>query len=170
MYVTDYLILAALALAGLIYYAARLPRVSGDRVIADQLSGTLGKALTWLEEQGYTVLLYRPTANLLMKASGREYESELKADFLVRRGVRQFVVIVKRGKLWSGRLTTKRIRQRLLEYQYAFAGRPILFIELNDGRERVIDFQALEGRRKKRLLTGAVLLSFFALAALWWLQ
>jgi len=167
LYATDYIILAALVLAGLVYYLASQPRVSGESASSDKLTGQLGQAHDWLESQGYAVLLQKPTAGVQLRVGDRSYDHRLRADFLVRKRGRQFAVIVKRGKKWDARVTSKRMRQRFLEIQNAFGGLPVLFVEVDRERGRVIDFQPVVLRRRRALVAGVVLVSIIALSLLW---
>jgi len=143
VYTADYIILALLGLAGFWYYVRRRPRIAGEAFNRETLRGTLRRAADWLEEQGYTVLLSRPTARLVMQGDRRAMNFRVQADFLVRRQGRQYVVVLKRGRHWGARLSNRRVRQRLLEYQFAFWDRPLLVVDLERQNARVVHFRCL---------------------------
>jgi hypothetical protein len=126
------------------------------------------QAHQWLTYNGYNVVLYKPTAQLTMQADDSEYERDLTADFLVRRGRQEYIVIVKRGKKWNARITSRTIQRQLLELHSAFAGRPVLFLELKRDRAREIAYSAHTTRQRTVLVVAGIAAAVSLIGLVWW--
>ena len=92
------------------------------------------QAAKLLENYGYTVLGHQVETRYEVLVDGKPTEVLLRADYLVSRGGRQFIVEVKSGQV-APRLDTAATRRQLLEYRVAFQVDGVLLV---DGEERQV--------------------------------
>lgn len=82
-----------------------------------------------LRKRGYIVLEAQVRRPVTMMIDGALYESFIKADYLVERAGRRYLVEVKTGKQADPHLPN--VRRQLFEYQNIFHTDGILFIDMN---------------------------------------
>lgn len=87
------------------------------------------EAETLLRRHGYTILDAQVRKPVTMTIDGEMYESFIKADYVVEKGSRRYLVEVKTGKQANVRLPN--VRRQLFEYQNIFHTDGILFIDMN---------------------------------------
>ncbi|NMA54635.1 MAG: hypothetical protein GX952_01725 [Firmicutes bacterium] len=96
------------------------------------------EAANLLERQGFQIVSRQPTASSLVYINGKPRTTTIRADFIVKKGWRKYVVEVKSGHTHS-RLTA-RTRRQLLEYQLAFRANSILLVNMNKKTWQEISF------------------------------
>lgn len=79
--------------------------------------------------RGYTILEAQVRRPVVMHVDGERIESFIKADYLVSKGGRTYLVEVKTGKQANVRLPN--VRRQLFEYQNIFQTDGILFMDMN---------------------------------------
>lgn len=82
-----------------------------------------------LLREGYTILEAQVRRPVVMTVDGERVESYIKADYLVAKNGRDYLVEVKTGKQANVRLP--QVRRQLFEYQNIFHTDGILFIDMN---------------------------------------
>ena len=82
-----------------------------------------------LMRRGYTILEAQVRRPVVMHVDGERIESFIKADYLVSKGGRTYLVEVKTGKQANVRLPN--VRRQLFEYQNIFQTDGILFMDMN---------------------------------------
>ncbi len=113
----DYLVLAVLAVAGMVVWLWRRPGTRAGR--PEDLSGKAEKAWKHLKEQGYTFAGASPEIPVRMWVEGRLQETSVRGDLLVRRSGRRYLALTDR-QLLRGRLNSLRARQQLMALMWAF--------------------------------------------------
>lgn len=99
------------------------------RAVARRAQSGENRAEKLLAQRGYTILDAQVRRPVVMSVDGERVESFIKADYLVRKGGRDFLVEVKTGKQANVRLPN--VRRQLFEYQNIFQTDGILFIDMN---------------------------------------
>lgn len=97
------------------------------------------QAANLLEQKGFNIIRYQPTAASLAYVNGKAHTTTIRADFLARKGWRTYVVEVKSGRT-AGRLNA-RTRRQLLEYQFAFQPDRILLVDMNNKSFKQVSFR-----------------------------
>lgn len=138
----DYIIIAAFAGLYLLYKIVRdwygireAPRKIDD------------KAAEMLREEGYFIQARAAVKFVDFNIDGRNHRQKVKADLVVRRGLKKYVVEVNARDGSSVRNSD--IRRRLLEYQIAFAPNGILTVDMERDKIRLI---TVNNRRRLLLL------------------
>jgi hypothetical protein len=127
--VQDWVLLAAAAVALLVWYVRKGRRIRGR---APQKENS--RAVQLLEEAGYQVLAHKPSVEVRMEIDGGNSRFELKSDYLVARDGRRYLVCLHRdGK--PLRLQSKAWRNALLRDVLAFRVAGIVVV--NTDRETV---------------------------------
>lgn len=106
-------------------------------------------AAEMLQEHGYRVTARAAVKFIDFDIGGRDHRQRVKADLVVRRGLKKFVVEVNAKA--AGGVRNADIRRRLLEYQVAFGPDGILAVDLDRGTIREI---RISNRRKLLKLLG----------------
>jgi hypothetical protein len=101
------------------------------------------RALRLLRRRGYRVLAREVRAKVRVRVDGRTLEYDVRADALVRRWWRRYVVEIKTGG--SATPANRATRRQLLEYACAFRCRGVLLVDADGGRIRRVEF-GLPGR------------------------
>lgn len=92
-----------------------------------------------LEAEGYKLIQTSPTANLSMQVDGRSNVHGVKAEFVVRKGNKNYVVKLRRGTL-SKRLQAIASRRQLLEIFYTYNVKALLLLDLERETIKTISF------------------------------
>ena len=118
------------------------------RAVARRAQSGENRAEKLLAQRGYTILDAQVRRPVVMSVDGERVESFIKADYLVRKDGRDFLVEVKTGKQANVRLPN--VRRQLFEYQN------ILFIDMNkyDIIEVAFDDPATSALPLKSFLSG----------------
>lgn len=124
------------------------------RAVARRAQSGENRAEKLLAQRGYTILDAQVRRPVVMSVDGKRVESFIKADYLVRKDGRDFLVEVKTGKQANVRLPN--VRRQLFEYQNIFQTDGILFIDMNkyDIIEVAFDDPATSALPLKSFLSG----------------
>ena len=97
-------------------------------------------AKKFLEQQGYTIIATQLRIPIITKIDGRNYKNHIKADFIVKKERRKYVVEVKTGEQVE-RPTSADIRRQLLEYYLIYRTDGVLLLDMTNKKLYNIDFQ-----------------------------
>lgn len=120
---TDYYVLLALAAVLVLVWVLRRPGLRTRR--PGDLSGKAAKAWQHLSQKGYSYAGAEPRASVGLRVDGRVQETEVRADLLVRRWGRRYVVLTDR-QLLRGRLQSLKARHQLMSILWAFGAHAII--------------------------------------------
>ena len=98
------------------------------------------KALELLAEAGFEVVKTKPVVKVEMEIDDRPNPFEIKADYLVSRSGRRYVVLVRRDNK-SVRLQSKMWRNTLLREVLAFGAAGILVLNVEKETLHVVRFR-----------------------------
>ncbi len=107
------------------------------------------KAAGMLAEHGYRTTAKAAVRTIYFTIGERKHRQQVKADLIVRRGLRKYVVEVNARDGSSVRNAD--IRRRLLEYQVAFSPDAIIAFDADRNRLRVIK---VSNRRRLLIFLG----------------
>lgn len=149
-----WLVVGALFGACCLQYLWKKLRQHERRAVAKRAQTGESDAEKLLRRQGYTILDAQVRRPVGMTVDGERVESFIKADYLVRKSGRIFLVEVKTGKQANVRLPN--VRRQLFEYQNIFHTDGILFIDMNkyDIIEVAFDDPATSALPLKSFLSG----------------
>jgi hypothetical protein len=94
-----------------------------------------------LRAAGYEILERQVQGAWTLRADGEPLSVALRADLLVAKGARRFIVEVKTGKL-APRLDHAPTRRQLLEYRMAFDVDGVLLVDAEANRIVLVDLDA----------------------------
>ncbi|NLN07366.1 MAG: hypothetical protein GX167_07090 [Firmicutes bacterium] len=123
MSVKDWIILALLCLAALIWWV----RSRRERIVGRSPGRSHTKVVALLEEEGYEVLGARPRLTVQMEIDGTTYPFDLSCDLLAKKHGLLFLVKVRRDA-GKGRLQSKQWRSSLLRDVLAFRTNGIVVV------------------------------------------
>lgn len=149
----DYIIIAAFVGLFLLYRVAR--DWYGFRETPRRIDN---KAADMLREEGYFIQARAAVKFIDFDIEGRLHRQKVKADLVVRRGLKKYVVEVNAKD--GGSVRNADIRRRLLEYQIAFAPNGILTVDLDRDKIRLTTVS-----NRHRLLTMLALGAALSLGA-----
>ncbi|MDW7683167.1 MAG: hypothetical protein SCK29_03485 [Bacillota bacterium] len=125
MEVKDWLILGLLVIAFLVWWFRRnFRRISGKK---PGRSNT--RTVQFLQDAGYDVLKAKPIIRVKMEIDGKPHPFELKADYLVSKSGRRYLVRVRRDNK-AVRLQSKMWRNSLLRDVLAYRAGGILIVNV----------------------------------------
>lgn len=127
----DYIIIASFAFLLLLYKVVR--DWYGTRDVPRRIDE---KAADLLREEGYRVLARAAVKFIDFDIEGKVHRQKVKADLVVRRGIKKYVVEVNAKD--SGSVRNADIRRRILEYKIAFAPQGIITVDMDRERMRII--------------------------------
>jgi len=110
------------------------------RMACSRRAGRRGetRALRLLRRRGYRVLAREVRATVRVRVDGHDVDYDVRADALVRRWWRRYVVEIKTG---GGATPANRAtRRQLLEYACAFGVRGVLLVDADGGRIHRVTF------------------------------
>ncbi len=120
------------------------------------------EAAIYLQDAGFIVLGTQVASTYTLTVDERPMDIDVRADLVVEKGARRFVVEVKTGKL-APRLDTPATRRQLLEYQLAFEVDGVLLFDAEARALRAISFPE-RAARSSRGKSGWLVLAIAALA------
>jgi hypothetical protein len=112
-------------------------------------------ALTWLREMGFDVLGAQVAAQYPLLIDGAAKTIGVRADYLVAKDNRRYVVEVKTGAL-APRIETPATRRQLLEYLVVFEVDGALLLDVDARSLREIAFPQLQTGATPAPRTGAL--------------
>lgn len=116
------------------------------------------KAAELLKEEGYYVQALAAVKFIDFDIEGRRHRQKVKADLVVRQGLRKYIVEVNAKE--GGSVRNADIRRRILEYQIAFAPHGILTVDLDKGNIKLITIN-----NRRWLVSALALATAFSLGA-----
>jgi hypothetical protein len=99
-----------------------------------------------LEGLGYELLGAQVSASYPVQVDDAVYTARVRADYLVGRSGRRYVVEVKTGAL-APRIETSATRRQLLEYRVAFAVDGVLLVDADQGHVHAVAFPLADATR-----------------------
>lgn len=136
MELKDWLILCLIVGGSVYYWLRRRPgRISGAKA-----GKSSSRARTVLEEAGYEIVRIKPSVTVRMEIDGRPYPFEMKADFLVSRKGRRYLVRIRRDSK-QARLQSKMWRGAHLRDTLAFRADGILVLNLEKETVQEVHFR-----------------------------
>lgn len=121
------------------------------------------EAARYLQNAGFSILGTQVAATYVLDVDDAPMPVEVRADLVVEKAARRFVVEVKTGKV-APRLDTAATRRQLLEYQLAFDVDGVLLFDAEAETLRTVTFPETRARHAKS--SWPVLLLALASAAL----
>ncbi len=107
------------------------------------------EAAIYLRDAGFTVQGAQVASTYTLLVDGEPMPIDVRADLVVAKGARRFVVEVKTGKV-APRLDTPATRRQLLEYQLAFDVDGVLLFDAEACALRTIAFPEPPARSQRR--------------------
>ncbi|MDB4947185.1 MAG: hypothetical protein JWP97_6719 [Labilithrix sp.] len=120
----------------------RAGRRSGLRLRMQRARDGEARAARRLAQLGFTVLGEQVVAEHVVQVDDAQVTATLRADYLVTKGRRRYVVEVKTGAL-APRIETSATRRQLLEYGVAFDVDGILLVDGDTCEVRAVSFPSL---------------------------
>lgn len=138
MNLKDALILGLLCgLIGLYFLYKNRARWRGKKVARRGIRGE-EKARKLLEANGYKVIAHHLSDKVQMKIDGKIHENTIRADFLVRKGLKRYVAEVKTGA--KAKATLPDVRRQMLEYYLIFKPSGMLFVDMEREKIQLVSF------------------------------
>lgn len=97
------------------------------------------EAISFLNKAGYDIIGIQEKQPIVIYIDGKGYSSYVRADYIVKKTGKKYVVEVKTGK--KTRATTALVRRQLLEYYLVFNPHGILLLDMENGTLKKIEFQ-----------------------------
>jgi len=113
------------------------------------------EAISLLQEHGYTVLNGQVTAESRLWVDGEEETCTVRADLIVARRGKRYVVEVKSGKSAPDPRSSA-TRRQLLEYEHAFSTDGLLLADMDQRVVKHVTFRLQRSRPRGSLATGIV--------------
>lgn len=137
------------AVTGMILYHLVVINYKNYRVKRTFKSGRIAEtaAVKFLRSRGYKILASQLREEVIIYVDGEAEKSVVRADYLVRRGWKLYVVEVKSGQQGNARLPA--IRRQLLEYHMVYQPDGILLLDMEHKNLQEIRF-AYAGSKSAR--------------------
>lgn len=124
------------------------------------------KAVVLLQKWGYTVLDVQLREKVVITIDGKPHESTIRADVLVRKGFKRFIVEVKTGQQTSP--TLPNVRRQLLEYWLVYQPDGMLLLDMEKEVLKEICFDQITSRHRQALqpllwLAAGICIGYFLL-------
>ena len=110
---TDIFIWGIVLGIGLMYFASRRYKRFKTQQMLKRAKSAEKKAVTLLEKWGYTVLAVQLRDKITMTIDDKPHDCSVRADLLVRKGFKRYIVEVKTGG--QTQATLPNVRRQLLE-------------------------------------------------------
>jgi len=122
------------------------------------------RAAGWLQERGFAILGSQVVVEHPVCIDERTVVISLRADYLVEKGGRRYVVEVKTGAV-APRIETSATRRQILEYRIAFDVDGVVLVDAESGRLHEITFPALAKLARPAPRAGVIFALLIAAAA-----
>lgn len=148
--VTLLLVLLLGCLAGGILYPLVVINLKNHRVKRTFQSGRIAEtaAVNYLRTRGYKIIASQLREEVSIYIDGEEEKSIVRADYLVRRGWKYYVVEVKSGRQGNAKLPA--IRRQLLEYYLVYQPDGVLLLDMEHKNLQEIRFAYTDGKAVRR--------------------
>ena len=136
--------------AGMILYHLVVINYKNYRVKRTFKSGRIAEtaAVKFLRSHGYKILASQLREDVIIYVDGEAEKSIVRADYLVRRGWKLYVVEVKSGQQGNAKLPA--IRRQLLEYHMVYQPDGILLLDMEHKNLQEIRFAYGDGKSFRR--------------------
>ena len=124
------------------------------------------QAAKFLRRRGYKIIAAQLSEPILIYVDGEPQKSMVRADFLVRRRWKTYIVEVKSGQQGTVRLPN--VRRQLLEYKLVYQPDGILLLDMEHHNLQEIRFAYGAQRRKKWLRITLLILALGSLIWCFW--
>ncbi len=111
-------------------------------------------AAKFLRRHGYKILVAQLQENITVYVNGEPQESTVRADFLVRKGWKTYIVEVKSGQ--QGNVRQAATRRQLLEYKLVYEPDGIILLDMEHHNLQKINFAYGARRRSQWLRYGII--------------
>ncbi len=137
-------------IAGMILYHLVVINYKNYRVKRTFKSGRIAEnaAVKFLRSHGYKILASQLREDVIIYVDGEAEKSIVRADYLVRRGWKLYVVEVKSGQQGNAKLPA--IRRQLLEYHMVYQPDGILLLDMEHKNLQEIRFAYTNGKSVRR--------------------
>ena len=137
-------------IAGMILYHLVVINYKNYRVKRTFKSGRIAEnaAVKFLRSHGYKILASQLREEVVVYVDGEAEKSVVRADYLVRRGWKLYVVEVKSGQQGNAKLPA--IRRQLLEYYMVYQPDGILLLDMEHKNLQEIRFTYGDGKSVRR--------------------
>lgn len=137
-------------IAGMILYHLIVINYKNYRVKRTFKSGRIAEtaAVKFLRSRGYKILASQLREDVIIYVDGEPEKSIVRADYLVRRGWKLYVVEVKSGQQGNAKLPA--IRRQLLEYHMVYQPDGILLLDMEHKNLQEIRFSYTNGKSIRR--------------------
>ena len=137
-------------IAGMILYHLVVINYKNYRVKRTFKSGRIAEnaAVKFLRSHGYKILASQLREEVVVYVDGEAEKSVVRADYLVRRGWKLYVVEVKSGQQGNAKLPA--IRRQLLEYYMVYQPDGILLLDMEHKNLQEIRFACTDGKPVRR--------------------
>lgn len=95
-------------------------------------------AIKFLRHRGYKILAAQLEETITVYVDGEPKKSKVRADFLVRKGFKKYIVEVKSGQQGTVRLPN--VRRQLLEYKLVYKPDGVLLLDMEHRNLQEIKF------------------------------
>ena len=125
-------------------------------------------AVGFLKRHGYRIVASQLEEEITVFVDGEALTSKVRADFLVKKGFKTYIVEVKSGE--QGTVRRPNVRRQLLEYKLVFEPDGILLLDMEERNLQEICFSYKDKKQKTGLVymfglfTGILL---FIILQLW---
>lgn len=137
-------------LAGFMLYHMIIVNYKNYRVKRTFQSGRIAEtaAVKFLRSRGYKILASQLREEVTIYVDGAMEKSIVRADYLVRRRWKVYVVEVKSGQ--QGNIKIPAIRRQLLEYYMVYQPNGILLLDMEHQNLQEIRFACTEQKSRRR--------------------
>lgn len=137
-------------IAGMVLYHLVVINYKNYRVKRTFKSGRIAEnaAVKFLRSRGYKILASQLREDVIIYVDGEAEKSIVRADYLVRRGWKLYVVEVKSGQQGNAKIPA--IRRQLLEYHLVYQPDGILLLDMEHKNLQEIRFAYTNGASIRR--------------------
>lgn len=146
------LVLFACGFSFFIFYTVSAVRTKG-RMKKTREQGQSGEKSCekYLKKHNYKIIEKQPVWEGILEIDNKSYSYSVRPDFLVRKGGKQYILEVKKGKTVSSPLV-KEVRRQLLEYLILNEKKSILFFDGTAGTLHKVVFPSLVRKKRSALV------------------
>lgn len=120
-------------------------------------------AVKLLNQEGYKIVKTQETVTITTYIDGQPYKNHIRADFIVRKGLKKYVAEVKTGTT-APQASNAATRRQLLEYYLVYKPTGVILVDMEKKKIRTIEFTIGTGRINNKLIIILSLLLVGAVA------
>lgn len=134
----DIFILGILLGSFLFYYINKNFRKIKSKKILKKAKKAEINAVDFLKKKGYEILNIQKKKTIVIYINNKPYESFVKADIIVKKGTKKYIVEVKTGN--QTKVTIPHVRRQLLEYYLVYRPHGILLLDMERKQIKKVAF------------------------------